>query len=138
MDWTCSIYVTPDSLPGIPGHLAYPAPPSVIIPSLSQLYCIFPPLLIFPFLHYEPLGLPSFHHCFLHLAFLPPPLPCLIYSSSVSIRRTVTMLSVFFSARVENKTALYPSSCKLGTALTSSEKPDSQSDRQAGTNRVNL
>lgn len=87
---------------------------------------------------YESLGLSSFRHCFHHPAFLPPPLPCLAYSPSVSIQHTVTMLSVFFWAGVENKTALYPSSCKPGTALTSSEKPDSQTDRQAGTNRVNL
>lgn len=90
----------------------------------------FHPSLIFSFFLSESPGLPSFHHSFHHLAFLPP--PCYVYSSSASVQFTVTRLSVFVQARVENKTPLYPSSCKPNTALTSSEKPDSQSVRQTG------
>lgn len=49
--------------------------------------------LIFSFFLYESLGLSSFHHSFHQLALLPT--PCHVYSSSVSIQHTVTMLSVF-------------------------------------------
>lgn len=59
-----------------------PPPPSFFFSSL-----------IFSFFLYESLGLSSFHHSFHHLALLPT--PCHVYSSSVSIQHTVTMLSMF-------------------------------------------
>lgn len=72
---------------------------------------------------------PSFLHYFHHPVFLQPP-QCNIYSCSLAIQCTVTMSPVFVQARAENKTTLYPSSCKSHAALTSSETPDSQKDRE--------
>lgn len=63
----------------------------------------------------------SFLHYFHHPVFLQPPPQCNIYSCSLAIQCTVTMSPVFVQARAENKTTLYPSSCKSHAALTSSE-----------------
>lgn len=82
-------------------------------------------LILFPFIHRPPL----FPSLFSSSGILTTP-QCNIYSCSLAIQCTVTMSPVFVQARAENKTTLYPSSCKSRAALTSSETPDSQTDRE--------
>lgn len=81
-------------------------------------------------------GPPLFPSLLSPSSILTTPRPRHIYSSSVSVPCTVTMLSVFRPGRSRKQNSTLSKQLQPCTALTSSETPDSQSVRHTGRNTV--